>query len=144
MTSILHRVIIEASPEKVYGALTEQDELSAWWTKTKTDAKTGSVASFFFGPEGEHEVKMEITDLVPNERICWKCIEGPWVNTEAFQFHLQAHERGTTLQFSNLDWSETDEFFMHCNSKWGFLLTVSLKNLLETGKGQPHPFEPNI
>ena len=144
MSNILHRVIIEASPEKVYGALTEQDGLSAWWTKAKTDAKIGSVASFFFGPEGEHQIKMEITDLIPNERITWKCVEGPWVNTKAFEFQIQPHERGSDLQFSNLGWPKTDELFMHCNSKWGFFLTVSLKNLLETGKGQPHPHDPNI
>lgn len=144
MTSILHRVVIEASPEKVYSALTEQDSLSAWWTRAKTEAKVDSHVSLFFGAGGEHEVKMKITDLVPNERICWKCIEGPWVNTKAFEFNIQPHERGSDLQFSNLGWSETGEFFMHCNSKWGFFLTVSLKNLLETGKGQPHPNEPNI
>lgn len=144
MTDILHRVIIEASPEKVYRALTEQSRLSAWWTNAKTQGKVGSVASFFFGSNGEHQVKMEITDLVPNERVCWKCIDGPWVDTEAFQFHIQPDERGSALQFSNLGWAEPSEFFMHCNSKWGFFLAVSLKNLLETGKGQPHPNDPNI
>lgn len=144
MTDILHRVIIEASPEKIYSALTEQDQLSAWWTKAKTESKVGSVASFFFGPNGGHKVEMEITDLVPNERVCWKCVNGPWVDTKAFQFNIKVDERGSALQFSNLGWAESDEFFMHCNSKWGFFLTVSLKNLLERGVGQPHPNDPNI
>ncbi len=144
MTDIMHRVIIEASPEKVYSALTEQDQLSAWWTKATTENKIGSVASFFFGSNREHKVEMEIIDLVPNETVCWKCVSGPWVDTEAFQFTIQADERGSALQFSNLGWAESDEFFMHCNSKWGFFLTVSLKNLLETGNGQPHPNDPNI
>ena len=144
MTDILHRVIIEASPEKVYSALTEQAQLSAWWTKAVTEKKIGSVASFLFGPNGEHKIEMEITDLVSNERVCWKCVAGPWVDTGAFQFNIQADERGSALQFSNLGWAEANEFFMHCNSKWGFFLTVSLKNLLEQGNGQPHPHDPNI
>ncbi len=144
MSEILHRVIIEASPEKVYAALTNQDQLSAWWTKAITEEKEGSTATFFFGPAGDHQVKMEITDLVPNKRVCWKCVDGPWVNTESFQFNIQTDERGSVLQFSNTGWSESDAFFMHCNSKWGFFLSVSLKNLLEKGVGQPHPNEPNI
>lgn len=144
MTDILHRIIIEASPEKVYNALTEQDGLSAWWTKARTEGEVGSTASFFFGPNGEHQVDMEITGLAKNESVAWKCIDGPWANTDEFKFHIQPDERGSALQFSNSGWAEADEFFMHCNSKWGFFLAVSLKNLLETGKGQPHPNDPNI
>ncbi|RKF19528.1 SRPBCC domain-containing protein [Alginatibacterium sediminis] len=144
MTDILHRIVIETSPEKVYAALTQQELLSAWWTKAETENKVGTVARFYFGANSEHKVEMKITDLVPNERVCWKCIDGPWVGTDAFQFNIQAHERGAALEFSNLGWAETDEFFMHCNSKWGFFLTVSLKNLLEKGAGQAHPNDPNI
>ncbi|MBV1915655.1 MAG: SRPBCC domain-containing protein [Pseudomonadales bacterium] len=144
MTDILHRIVIEASPEKVYDALTNQAQLSAWWARAETEGKVGSIVSFFFGPNGEHQVEMEITDLVPNERVCWKCVGGPWVDTDAFQFTIQADERGSALQFSNSGWAEANEFFMHCNSKWGFFFTVSLKNLLEKGSGQPHPNDPNI
>ena len=144
MVDILHRVIIEASPEKVYAALTEQSQLSAWWTKAETEKTVGTVASFFFGQNPGHKVEMEITDLLPNERVCWKCVNGPWLDTGAFEFTIQADERGSVLQFGNLGWAEPSEFFMHCNSKWGFFLTVSLKNLLEKGSGQPHPNDPNI
>ena len=144
MNTIMHRIIIESSPEKVYSVLTEQDQLSAWWTKAVTDGKIGSVASFYFGPNGEHKVEMEITDLVPNEQVCWKCVNGPWTDTEAFRFNIQADERGSALQFSNTGWAESNEFFMHCNSKWGFFFAVSLKGFLERGVGQPHPNDPNI
>ena len=144
MSDILHRIIIEAPPEKVYKALTEQAQLSAWWTKAETEVKTGAIASFFFGPNGEHKIEMKITDLAPNKRVGWKCVSGPWVDTEAFQFNIQADDRGSALQFSHSGWAESNEFFMHCNSKWGFFLTVSLKNLLEKGTGQPHPNDPNI
>lgn len=144
MADILHRIIIEASPEEVYSALTEQTKLSAWWTKTETDKQIGSTANFFFGPNAEHKIEMEIIDLLPNKHVCWKCKSDPWAHTQAFEFNIQKDERGSALQFSNLGWIDTDEFFMHCNSKWGFFLGVSLKNLLEKGIGQPHPHEPRI
>lgn len=144
MVDIVHRVIIEASPEKVYNALIQQDQLSAWWTRAETEGKAGTVARFFFGAQGDHVAEMEITSAIANERVTWKCINGPWVDTAAFQFHIQADERGSCLQFGNTGWAEANEFFMHCNAKWGFFLTVSLKGLLEKGVGQPHPDEPNI
>ena len=76
MTDILHRVIIETSPEKLYKALTEQRGLSAWWTKAETTAKVGALASFGFGPNGDHKVDMKITELVPNERVAWSSPSG--------------------------------------------------------------------
>lgn len=144
MADIQHRLVIEASPEDVYSALTEQDKLSAWWTRVETNGKQGSIARFFFGPSGEHRVDMEIIELDRYKKVSWKCVAGPWVDTEVFEYLLSPDERGTALKFSNKGWAEQSEFFMHCNAKWGFFLVVSLKNLLETGVGQPHPDEPNI
>ncbi len=144
MVDILHRVIIEASPEKVFSALTKQSQLSAWWTKAETKGELGSEIHFFFGENGDHLVKMKITELISNKRVCWTCSDGPWIDTKSFVFNIEKDVRGSALEFSNLGWAEPNEFFMHCNSKWGFFLTVSLKNLLEKGVGQPHPLEPNI
>lgn len=144
MNEILHRIVIEVSPEKVYNALTDQDQLSSWWTIASTEGKVGSVASFSFGPDGEHKVNMEIIELILNERVCWKCVNGPWVNTESFKFDIQEDKRGTVLKFRHTGWAESDEFYMHCNSKWGFFLAVSLKDLLEKGTGKPHPHDPDI
>jgi len=144
MADILHRIVIETSPEKLYEALTQQQGLTDWWIRTETDEKQGGYAQFFFGPNGEHQVKMEILQLVPNKKIVWKCVEGPWVETGTFEFEVQADKRGAALKFRHNDWPKADEFFMHCNSKWGFFFTVSLKNLLETGEGNAHPMDPSI
>lgn len=144
MSDILHRIVIEASPEDVYKALIDHSKLSAWWTEAQSDGKKGSVARFSFGPNGEHIVDMEITDLVENQKVCWKCIAGPWVETKEFIFDISKDERGSVLEFAHTGWPVPDEFYMHCNSKWGFFLTVSLKGLLESGHGRPHPNEPNI
>lgn len=97
-----------------------------------------------FGPNGDHKVVMETKALTPNQKVVWACQSGPWVNTEAFSFDLLDDERGVALLFEHSGWPESDDFFAHCNAKWGFFLTVSLKDYLEKGKGQPHPGEPSI
>jgi hypothetical protein len=43
-------------------------------------------------------------------------------------FENRTHKKGADLLFGHRDWKEPSEFYMHCNSKWGFFLVVSLKN----------------
>ncbi|WP_157828049.1 hypothetical protein [Paraglaciecola sp. MB-3u-78] len=56
----------------------------------------------------------------------------------------EVKKRDAVLHFNHQGWSEADDFFQHCNCKWGFFLAVSLKSYLEKGVGQPHPQDPNI
>lgn len=145
MNNILHKITIETTPELLYQALSTEDGLSAWWTKARVNNEAGAINSFFFGPEGsQHQVDMEIKALDANKLVSWQCVSGPWVETGSFNFEIEPDERGATLRFSHEGWSEPDDFYQHCNSKWGFFLTVSLKNYLEKGLGQPHPNDPNI
>lgn len=144
MADILHRVVIETTPDKLYQALTAQSGLAAWWTKVDTSGLVDSIASFYFGPEGEHQVDMKIVQLDKNRKVIWKCVSGPWENTGTFEFIIQSDERGAVLSFKHSNWPEADDFYMHCNSKWGFFFTVSLKNYLEAGTGRPHPEDPSI
>jgi len=144
MHSILHRVEVDVSPEKVYQALLTQQGLSAWWTKVETDEKEGGTANFAFGPNGEHQVVMAIVELVPEEKVIWQCQAGPWETTGQFCFDIEPIERGAAFNFSHAGWQEPDNFYRHCNCKWGFFLGVSLKEYLETGVGKPHPQDPNF
>lgn len=82
--------------------------------------------------------------LKSNELVVWHCLAGLWTETGLFTFSISPDERGAVLNFSHQGWSETNDFYQHCNSKWGFFLVVSLKSYLEKGVGQPHPNDPNI
>ena len=144
MLDILHRVIIETTPTKLFQALTQQEGLSAWWTKNEASTEVGGHIIFGFGPQGEHKVGMQIIELVTDKIVKWRCTEGPWEGIGEFGFDIQPHERGAVLKFSHSAWKEADDFYMHCNCKWGFFLGVSLKEYLETGQGKPHPQNPNF
>ena len=50
----------------------------------------------------------------------------------------------TQLFFSvHKDWREANEFTSHCSMKWATFL-LSLKELVETGKGKPSPNDIKI
>jgi uncharacterized protein YndB with AHSA1/START domain len=159
MPHIRHEILIGASAEKVYAALTRQEDLSAWWTPgTNAKPELHSVARFAFGPEYFKEMK--IIELVPSSLVKWICITGAeeWVGTTisfrlepgdkesllkshpelSDQIQQQRNSEGTLLIFHHDDWKDYTPMFAECNYTWGRFLR-SLKLFCETGKGRPWP-----
>lgn len=139
MVDILHRVGINASPREVYRALTTRDRLADWWTNDTQGqaAEVGSVIHFRFGDRGFFDMK--VLELDPEKRVVWEVTDGPkeWIGTRVI-WDLSPEGAGTTIRFKQQGWREPVDFMYHCSTKWAIFL-MSLKSLLETGKGRPHP-----
>ncbi len=136
MAEIKHFLIIKASPEKVYRAITEQEGLASWWTReTIAKPQVGSVAEFKFG--NQYHNKMRIIRLEPYKIVEWECIMGDkeWIGT-TFYFELILNGENTSLRFTHGNWKEMTDFFASCNFHWGHYMR-SLKDYCETGKGEP-------
>ncbi len=141
--SILHRIEISSPPETLYTALSTVSGLCGWWTTmTSGHEAVGKTLEFRFGAKKQGP-DMEITALIPSEKVQWKCTWGPWAD-HTFVFEMRAIEGGCVLLFAQHGWPEASEFYMHCNSKWGYFLGTSLKKYCETGVGGPHPNDPNL
>jgi uncharacterized protein YndB with AHSA1/START domain len=140
MPDILHKVGIKSSsPKAVYPALTTLHGLSAWWTtNTQGESKVGSVLQFRFGDGG---FDMKVLELDPGKRVLWQVVDGPeeWIGTR-ISFDIAQRGDWTIVLFKHAGWKEPVEFMHHCSTKWGVFL-LSLKALLETGKGGPWPNE---
>jgi uncharacterized protein YndB with AHSA1/START domain len=138
MVDILHKVGIKSSSLKdVYSALTTLKGLSGWWTEdTKGDTKLGGTIEFRFGAGG---IDMKVRELLPNKHVLWEVVAGPeeWIGTTV-SFNLRQEDDWTIILFKHEAWKEPVEFMHHCTTKWGVFL-LSLKELLETGKGRPAP-----
>jgi uncharacterized protein YndB with AHSA1/START domain len=136
MVDILHRVGIDASIEKVYGALTTLEGNQGWWDSgAKGDAKQGGVLTFFKSAPTD----MKVLETRPNELVKWKCVSGwdGWVDTE-ISFQLVRKEKQTFVIFTHAGWVKPIEFMHHCSTKWATFL-LSLKQFVETGTGRPAP-----
>ena len=140
MADILHKVGIKSSsPDDVYGALATVEGLSSWWTRdTRGESKVGGVMQFRFGTGG---FDMKVCELGPAKRVLWQVIDGSaeWVGTK-ISFDLKQNDDWTIVLFKHEGWKEPVEFMHHCSTKWGVFL-LSLKSLLEIGKGAPWPNE---
>ena len=143
MADILHKVGIKSSsPDDVYGALATVEGLSGWWTRdTRGESKVGGVMQFRFGTGG---FDMKVCELGPAKRVLWQVIDGSaeWVGTK-ISFDLKQNDDWTIVLFKHEGWKEPVEFMHHCSTKWAVFL-LSLKSLLETGKGAPWPNETKL
>jgi uncharacterized protein YndB with AHSA1/START domain len=140
MPDILHKVGIRStSPDDVYKALTTVDGLSGWWTtNTRGENKVGGVLQFRFGAGG---FDMKVLELDPARRVLWQVVDGPeeWIGTKV-DFDLDQRDDWTIILFKHEGWRQPVEFMHHCSTKWAVFL-LSLKSLLETGKGTAWPNE---
>lgn len=140
MVDILHRVGMTATPDQVFAALTTVDGLAGWWT-TDTSGD-GGLLQFRFGDLGGFDMK--VLDLQPDRRVLWEVVEGPaeWIGTTV-SFDLAQDGEWTIVRFEHAGWREPVEFMNHCSTKWATFL-LSLKSLVETGSGRPHPHDVRI
>jgi uncharacterized protein YndB with AHSA1/START domain len=142
MVDILHRVGIKAPREKVYQALATREGVAGWWTAdTQGESKVGGVLEALFTVDGKliGRFDIEVLALEPAKRVLWQVVEGPpeWIGTR-IGFELRQEGEYSIVLFKHEGWKEPVEFMHHCSTKWAIYL-MSLKSLVETGKGQPTP-----
>jgi len=147
MLDILHRVGIKASSEEVYKALATRDGLASWWTtNTQGESKLGGVIKFRFSADGRDigGFDMKVLELQPAARVLWQVVDGPpeWIGTKV-SFDLKQDGDYCIVLFKHLGWKEPVEFMHHCSTKWALFL-MSMKALIETGKGAPSPDDVQI
>ncbi|MDB5103175.1 MAG: Activator of Hsp90 ATPase 1 family protein [Fibrobacteres bacterium] len=148
MADIIHRIGIKAPAPKVFKALATIEGLAGWWTEeTLGDARVGGKIEFLFkSGTGDliGKMVMQVEALNPDKEVKWRCVDGPpdWIGTD-FTFQLSFQDNQTILLFGHRNWSEATESTAHCSMKWATFL-LSLRELVETGKGRPSPRDLKI
>lgn len=147
MESMEHEVWLDAAPEAVFAALTTKEGLDRWWGRVvAAERRIGSVVEFDHGLGAP--LRMEITELVPNERVTWKCVStfsdpsnpaSEW-NGQTFRFELAprgivellgAKRDVTVLRLRVSGWPKQARWYGFCNTAWGQTLSANLKNSVE-------------
>ena len=142
MVDILHKVSVKASAEATYKALSTREGLAGWWTSdTRGQTHEGGIIEFHFG---KGHVDMKVVELAPQRQVMWQVVGGPdeWLGTK-IAFELVPDNGKTKVLFKHQGWKQPTEFTHHCSTKWATFL-VSLKALVETGKGRAFPNDIQI
>ncbi len=139
MADILHRITIDAAPDRVFDGLTVSEGLQSWWTQdSNATPEIGSVAVFKF-LQGTIVFRMRVEELVPGKRVTWLCLGDPkaWEETQ-LTWDLESTESGgTDLRFAHRGWDSTEGEYPRCNTTWGHLMHL-LKAYAENKPVKPH------
>ena len=148
---IVHRIGIKAPAAQVYAALATIDGLAGWWTRDTTgSAQAGGHVAFRFHTATGDEIGgfgMDVLEQTPEHKVRWRVLDGPaeWLGTEV-EFQLSQQDGQTIVMFGHRHWRDAGpggEFMAHCSTKWATFL-LSLRDLVETGRGQPAPHDLKI
>ncbi len=136
MPNILHRLSIDAPPERVHEIAATREGIQQWWTGRPVtgDDSVGGRLEVYFRDAGDPAAIFEVVERSPGQ-IVWRCVNGPydWIDTR-IAFALKPRgEAGTTLLFSHEGWQHENEFMNGCSTNWAAYL-MSLKSGAE-GEG---------
>ena len=139
MSAIVQERTIAATPESVFNALTQQDEIVRWWAnEARVKPEVGSLAEFRFGEWGDSVLRFEVAELDAGKKVHWIHRLSPmaqWAGTSV-TWHLTPVHNGTKLVFTHDGFAQVDEVYERTRGNWEYFL-ASLKSYLETGKGTP-------
>jgi uncharacterized protein YndB with AHSA1/START domain len=136
---IWHEMRIKASPDAVYQALTDVKKLAEWWIPdTRGESKVGNTLEFWFDEQACQ--LMRVSALEADHLVQWRATDSDlsdWAGTE-IEFRLFPQKERTLVHFRHSGYEDGVEAFPYYSTSWAVFL-VSLKELLEKGKGHPFP-----
>lgn len=142
-------ISVSQPPEKVFDAI---NNVRGWWSQA-IDGKTSRLNSVFdYHYKDVHRCKIKIVESVPGKKIVWHVLENyfnftkdntEWTDTR-ISFEISKQGEKTQLTFTHIGLVPDYECFGICSDAWGNYIRGSLKNLIETGTGQPNPYETAI
>jgi len=139
-------VTINRNSESVFNAIIQS--VQSWWGNTNdTVSKIGDEFTTSFD---KTFWKFKISELKPNTRIVWNCIdarhihtgydriEKEWIGTSVEWNLEQKSLNETLLNFTHNGLVQELNCYEICTPAWEMFVTQSLKSFIETGKGMPH------
>ena len=138
MSSYVKQLVLSATVDEVYEAITTENGIKSWWTvDCDVNPEVGGIHSFRF--ERLLFNSMKVLELVPNEKVHWKCVNGwnEWIDTEVL-FNLTSIEDGkTSLEFQHIGLTPSLSCYKMCSKGWDDTL-LHLKQYVENGEKNAH------
>ncbi|MEJ7647002.1 MAG: SRPBCC domain-containing protein [Chryseolinea sp.] len=118
-----------------------------WWSE-EIDGITDKLnETFFYHYKDIHLTKIKMTEMFPDRKLVYQILENDfnfiedkseWVNTNLI-FDVYEEAGRTKVKFTHLGLVPEYECFNVCNDAWSGYIGDSLKDFIETGKGNPNP-----
>jgi len=125
-TSYTQTLTLAATCEEVFAALTDPDQVTAWWSARSTtgSGQAGGQLQITFGAE-ERPTVMQVLAAHRPDVVVWEVTSSPlipdWEGTQQ-TFTMTTTEDGCRLNFTHHGLVPALECFELCNVDWGRFL----------------------
>ncbi len=137
---------VAATPDQAFAAIVDP---RAWWGQT-IEGDAGRVgAEWSYRYKDMHHSRQKTTELVPGRRVVWEVVDSTlsfladkseWTGT-TIRFDIAPKGDGTEIVFTHVGIRPAVECYAICSDAWTGLITGSLRDLIETGAGDPDSVE---
>ena len=137
-------ILVNKSPAQVFDDI---KNFQGWWSE-EIDGNTDKLNEpFFYHYKDIHLCKIKLVEMIPEKRLVYQVIENEfnfvkditeWVDTRLI-FDISTEGGQTKIKFIHDGLVPEYECYQVCNDAWSSYIGKSLKNLIETGKGNPNP-----
>lgn len=120
-----------------------------WWSR-EVEGVTDEVGGEFDHHYREvHRCTIRVTKLEPGRKVSWLVLDNyfnfiedqtEWKGTEVV-FEISEKDGGTEVRFTHVGLVPQYECYDVCTNAWGGYIGGSLRDLINTGVGQPNPKE---
>lgn len=135
-------IVVDKSPEQVFDAV---NNVTAWWTENLTgkSQKMNDEFDVHFGDV--HYSRQKLIEVIPGKKVVWLITDSrlnfikdksEWTNTK-ISFDITPQGDKTALRFTQWGLTPEVECYDACSNAWGDYINNSLRNLINTGRGNP-------
>lgn len=137
-------IITDQTPEAVFNAV---NDVRGWWTEN-LEGKTLQKDDVFEVRFGDvHYSRQQLTEVIPDTKVVWLVTDSrlnflqnqsEWNDTQ-ISFEISEEKGHTQLRFIHEGLQPDVECYGACSNAWSDFILNSLRNRIDTGKGNPAP-----
>jgi hypothetical protein len=137
---------VDRTPQEAFEAITN---VRGWWSQEVEGVTDQVGGEFDYHYKDVHRCKVRVTELVPGRKVVWHILDNylnfiddqaEWKDTDVV-FEISEKDGGAEVRFTHVGLVPQYECYDVCSNAWGGYIGGSLRNLINTGKGQPNPKE---
>jgi Activator of Hsp90 ATPase homolog 1-like protein len=137
---------VDRAPQEAFEAIID---VRGWWSQEVEGVTDQVGGEFDYHYKDVHRCRIRVTELVPGRKVAWRVLDNyfnfiddqaEWKDTEVV-FEIAEKDGGAEVVFTHVGLVPQYECYDVCSNAWSGYLSGSLRNLSNTGTGQPNPKE---
>jgi hypothetical protein len=137
--------LVDQSPKEAFDAITN---VRGWWSENVEGGTAKLDDVFEYHYKDLHRCTMKLIEVVPGQKMVWLVLDNyfnfttdktEWIGTKV-SFEISRKDNKTQVVFTHIGLVPDYECYDICFDAWTGYINGSLRNLIETGKGQPNSY----